>query len=283
MPRNLLVRINSNAVQIGHLAVYALWVIGSFAFVALVPHANAATFLSTYASGSLVASLFAIPIYTSWQRRWFDALFVCICLGSVVLAADGQMLLLYWMAAFALNIVDFSVAQTCRPRAVVIMRIIVSASALFLLFEFHLALVARLVICAAAIAWSIAHKAYEAEAPLKFDIKKFIFTALTCGLYYVPLASIPQITGRDAKVVYIAYAFSGSAILKLQDFMIKMRVADLVHSKDSDMKLYFFISIFAVILLFAILLLINPWYVLFCVPMIFLIATIGFVKNVAWN
>lgn len=269
--------------QIGQLAIYALWVASSFAFIAFVPAESAVLFLSTYATGSLMASLFSIPVYTSWRNRSFDFTVVTVSVLSIGSAFCDVMAPAYWMAAVALNIADFSISQAGRPKAVMISRLLIGLCALVLIFDFALALYIRLAACAATIGWSMLHKQYSGHETIRIDNQKLWLTVFTCALYYGPLIISPYFADRNAKIVYIAYSITGSVILRMHDFAIKARVtsSDSIAPKNSE--LYYAVCGVSGIVFFIAMFLLNPWYCFLIAPILALIAVIRIVNNVSWS
>lgn len=269
--------------QIGQLVIYALWVASSFGFIALVPAEIAVPFLSAYAMGSLMASLFTVPIYTSWRNKIFDLAVVSISILSIIGAFCGATAPAYWMAAVALNIADFSISQAGSPKAIIVSRLLIALCALVLIFDFSLALYFRLAICTAIIGWSMVYKQYSEPKSIRIDKNKFLLTALTCTLYFGPLIIIPYFANGHTKIVYIAYSITGSLILKMQDFAIKVRVASPGSMEVINSKLYYAICCISGIILFFVMSFINPWYCFITVPILILIAAIRIVNNVSWS
>lgn len=269
--------------QIGQLAAYALWVGSSFAFIALVPTQDAPSFLSIYATGSLIAALFSIPIYTSWRSRTFDLIFVGACVLAIAATFAGFVFPAYWMAAVALNIVDFSVAQTGKPKTMMLSRILISLCALLLMVDFALALYLRLALCAVIIGWSTVIKEYEGHKFVKLCAGKVVLTALTCTLHYIPLIIIPHVAGQYAKFIYLAYAIAGSVVLKMQDFIIKNKVSKFEMADTNIRNLYYGICGIASISFFVAAIIVNPFISVFVLPIIALIVTIRIVDDVSWT
>lgn len=269
--------------QIGQLVIYVLWVVSSFAFIALVPTEIAVPFLSAYAMGSFMISLFTVPIYTSWRNRIFDLVVASISILSITGAFWGATAPVYWMAAVALNIADFSISQAGSPKAVIVSRLLIGLCALVLIFDFALALYLRLAVCAATIGWSMIYKQYSKRKTICIDKNKFLLTTLTCTLYFGPLISIPYFAYEHTKMVYIAYSITGSVILKMQDFAIKLRVASPSSMEVVNSKLYYAICGISGITLFIVMFFLNPWYCFIIVPILVLITAIRIVDNVSWS
>lgn len=268
--------------QIGQLAIYALWVASSFAFIAFVPADSAVLFLATYATGSLMVSLFSILVYTSWRNRSLDLLVVAVSILSIVGVFLGVVTPAYWMAAVALNIADFSISQAGRPKAVMVSRLLAGLCALFLIIDFALALYIRLAVCAATIGWSMLHKQYSGHEIIRIDNQKMLLTVLTCTFYYGPLIISPYFAEKNTKIVYIAYSIMGSVILKMHDFTIKGRVAGADLIKPNDSQIYYAICAISGIVFFTAMFLLNPWYCFLLSPILVLIASIRIVNNVSW-
>jgi hypothetical protein len=268
--------------QMVQIAAYLIWVGCSFAFIACVPAAESHNFLSTYAAGSFAASMFSIPIYTNWRSRGFDILFSAACIVSIFGLVFGHVYALYIMAAIALNIVDFSVAQSKNEFAVVVMRVIIGGSALAIFVNFTFGLSFRLALCAIAIIWSTFHKDYGRRETGWFSAHKAGLTLITCSLYYIPLSLIPYMSNQAAKFVYILYALSGSIILKIQDYIIKMNVSRGTALRKENRTLYFSICATTILILAICLFMIKPWLVVLSIPIAGLVATIWIVDNVSW-
>ncbi len=264
------------------ILVYILWVGCSFIFIACVPSAEAHNFLSIYAVGSFAASMFSIPIYTTWRNKMFDILFSTSCILSVAGLYFGYLIPLFFASAVAVNIVDFSVAQVQRSRAVIVMRLAISLSSLAVLIGFKFGLCLRLLICSLAIIWSTQHKDYSQREAGWFSTYKARLTAITCALYYIPLACTPHLAQQSPKFVYIVYAASGSIILKIQDYIIKMNVTRGSVAQRTDRTFYFMLCGATTVFLALALAWVNPLLIILCIPIIGLIATIWMVDNVSW-
>jgi hypothetical protein len=263
--------------------VYFLLSISSFLFLAFIPQNFAKEFLSHYSLSMMIVSVFAVVIYTGFRNRIFDLSISLFTFISCLATFCDTMIPFYWMAAISLSLSDFAISQTSNNRMQTFMRLLTSASCFIIIFDFFLALLVRTIICAAGLAWSSNNKQPSRFSFSVMDSRKAMLCVINVLFYYVPLSIIPHIVGVDVKATYLLYAIAGSMVLKIQDYIVKLRVAGVMRLKDGNGSWYYIVCGGTIICLGIALTFVAPKMIFLCVPMALLATGIRIVENVTWK